>query len=66
MDYQSRCLSDQELGEMSPVFESTDGSYDKDRKLGGLALIKGQFWALLVKRFHSARRNRKGFLSQVR
>ena len=50
---------------MPQVFESTDGVYDKERKLGGLKLITGQFWALLVKRFHHARRNRKGYISQV-
>ena len=50
---------------MPQVFETTDGVYDKERKLGGLKLITGQFWALLVKRFHHARRNRKGYISQV-
>ena len=50
---------------MPQVFESPDGVYDKERKLGGLKLITGQFWALLVKRFHHARRNRKGYISQV-
>ncbi|KAJ7386395.1 ATP-binding cassette sub- A member 1 [Desmophyllum pertusum] len=34
-------------------------------KLEGAKLLKGQFWALLVKRFHHARRNRKEFLSQL-
>lgn len=58
-------LSCEELEDMPQVFESTDGVYDKERKLGGLKLITGQFWALLVKRFHHARRNRKGYISQV-
>ena len=56
----------QDSEEITQVFESTDGGYDKDRKLGGLKLIKAQFLALLVKRFHHTRRNRKGFLSQVK
>ena len=34
---------------MPQVFETTDGVYDKERKLGGLKLVTGQFWALLVK-----------------
>ena len=51
---------------MPLVFDSTDGSYEAvGNKLGGLKLIKTQFLALLVKRFHHARRNRKGFISQV-
>ena len=58
-------LSCEELEDMPQVFETTDGVYDKERKLGGLKLITGQFWALLVKRFHHARRNRKGYISQV-
>ena len=37
------------------------GSY----KLSGFALVKIQFYALLVKRFHYMRRSKKGFLSQV-
>ena len=56
----------QDSEQIPSVFESTDGGFDKDRKLGGLKLIKAQFLALLVKRFHHARRNRKGFLSQVK
>ncbi len=58
-------LVDEELADVSAVFESTDGGYDNDSKLGGIRLLKGQFWALLVKRFHHLRRNRKAFLSQV-
>ena len=58
-------LVEQELEEMPVVFESTDGGYDNDSKLEGIKLLKGQFWALLVKRFHHLRRNRKAFLSQV-
>ncbi|KAL9951119.1 hypothetical protein ACROYT_G043723 [Oculina patagonica] len=56
---------DEELADVSAVFESTDGGYDNDSKLGGIRLLKGQFWALLVKRFHHLRRNRKAFLSQI-
>lgn len=57
---------EEEMTEMPPVFESTDGSYEAvGNKLGGLKLIKTQFLALLVKRFHHARRNRKGFISQI-
>ena len=57
---------DQELEDISPpVFESTDGGYDADKQLEGIKLLKGQFWALIVKRFHHLRRNRKAFISQV-
>ena len=35
------------------------------KKDTGLALIKKQFFALLKKRFHHAKRNRKGFISQI-
>jgi len=60
-------LEDQELEDIPPpVFESTDGGYDVDKQLEGLKLLKGQFWALIVKRFHHLRRNRKAFLSQVK
>ena len=57
---------EEEITEVPPVFESTDGRYEAvDKRLSGLKLLRTQFWALLVKRFHHARRNRKGFLSQV-
>lgn len=57
---------EEEITEVPPVFESTDGRYEAvDKKLSGLKLLRTQFWALLVKRFHHARRNRKGFLSQI-
>jgi len=59
-------LVDQELEDIpSTAFESADGGYDADKKLEGFKLLKGQFWALIVKRFHHLRRNRKAFISQV-
>lgn len=64
--YMVSFLVDQELEDIaSPIFENTDGGYDSDKKLEGIKLLKGQFWALIVKRFHHLRRNRKAFISQV-
>uniref|UniRef100_UPI00358E46A7 phospholipid-transporting ATPase ABCA1-like n=1 Tax=Myxine glutinosa TaxID=7769 RepID=UPI00358E46A7 len=37
----------------------------EDDLLSGFPLILQQFWALLVKRFHHARRSRKGFVAQI-
>ncbi|XP_027045418.1 ATP-binding cassette sub-family A member 1-like isoform X2 [Pocillopora damicornis] len=47
------------------VLDALDGVYDGEKRLTGVKLLKGQFWALLVKRFHHTRRNRKGFVSQI-
>ena len=47
------------------MLDALDGVYDGEKRLTGVKLLKGQFWALLVKRFHHTRRNRKGFVSQV-
>ena len=43
-----------------------DSLYDTDTRLSGFALLRKQFWALFIKRFHHTRRNRKAFLSQVK
>ncbi|XP_048589175.1 phospholipid-transporting ATPase ABCA1-like isoform X2 [Nematostella vectensis] len=45
--------------------DSVDGSLEFDDRESGLALLLRQFFALLVKRFHHCRRNRKAFIAQI-
>nr|XP_014349981.1 PREDICTED: ATP-binding cassette sub-family A member 1-like isoform X3 [Latimeria chalumnae] len=46
--------------------KSFDGSEGKGSyAITGWKLIHRQFWALFIKRFHHARRSRKGFIAQV-
>ena len=58
-------ISDKEMDDPTDTVDGQEGSFDIDRKSTGLRLLLRQFWALIVKRFHHSRRNRKGFLSQI-
>ena len=42
------------------------GSAWSGREVQGMSLIRRQFYALLVKRFHHFRRSKKGFFAQVK
>lgn len=52
---------DDEEEEINDVFRAPK----TQKKVTGLLLIKRQFFALLKKRFNHAKRNRKGFISQI-
>ena len=53
------------FGSTECVMPSDDYDGTNSCKLSGFALVKIQFFALLVKRFHYMRRSKKSFIAQV-
>ena len=53
------------FGSTECVMPTDDYDGTNSRKLSGFALVKIQFFALLVKRFHYMRRSKKSFIAQV-